>query len=97
LDCLFQTDDLGQGRFRAELCGPEGKTARFVDRGAEDCLPFFFQDADTFTGQHGLIDRRTARQDDAVRRDLLTRPDEDDISLHEARNGDIDPRISQTL
>ena len=81
LRLLDEADDLRQRRLGADPRRPERETPGPVDRRREDLRPRLLGDRHALPGQHRLVDAGIPGDDDAVRRDLLPGPDDDQIAL----------------
>ena len=80
LGLLDQLDDLGQGGVLADPDGPEAEAAPLVDRRPDDGVAGPLVDGQALAGDHGLVDGGPALDDDAVDRDGLAGPDDEDVA-----------------
>ena len=76
-------DDLGQQRVGADLLGADQQAAGAVDRAADDLRARLLLHRDRLAGDHRLVHRAAALDDDAVHRHLLAGPD----AQHDRRAG----------
>ena len=72
--------DLREQRVRADALGAHHERPRAVDGAADDRVARLLLDRDRLAGDHRLVDRARAFDDDAVDRDLLARPDAQPIA-----------------
>src|ERR1700727_3655082 len=69
------------------------EVAALVQRAAEDFIARALADWHRFSGQHGLIDRASPLDELAVHRDLLARPDAQDVAGFDRVERDLFVRL----
>ncbi len=80
---LHQLDDFGERRIRADLFGPHGEVAGFVDGGRIERIPRLLLHGQALARQRRFIHRAATLQKHAVHRHSLPRPHRQNIpSLH---------------
>ena len=87
---LDQPDDLGEGGVvadcgRADLDGASGVQGR-----ADDGVAGSLVDREALAGQHALVDRGGATEDDSVDGHFLSGADADDVADDDLLQGDVD-------
>src|SRR5206468_2187427 len=80
LRLLHEADDLRQHRIGADPGRPHAEGARLIYRRADYGVAGLFGDRHRLTRYHRFVDRRTAVDDLAIDRDLLARPDDNDVA-----------------
>ena len=80
LGILDEPDDLLKRGILADLRRLKLESPCPVQSGAEDLVAGALLDGQALAGQHGLIDRALAAPHDPVHRNLLARPNEDEIA-----------------
>ena len=85
--------DLRERGLLADLRRADDEPPERVDRRAGDGVPGATSTGNGLAGQHRLVDRGLALDDDAVGRDLLARPDDEEVADRELvdRHRDLDP------
>ena len=81
--------DLREHRLRADAVGPHYQTAGAVNRATDDAIIRPLLGGDGLAGNHGLVHRACALDDDAVHGDLLPRPDPEPIADDHPVEGDV--------
>ena len=89
LRVLDEPDDLGECGVLAHGRRAEQERAGAVDRRADDLVPGRLADGDALAGEHALVDRRFAVDDDPVDRNLLPGPDPDHVSGEDVLDRDV--------
>ena len=80
LGALDEVDDPGQRGVAPDAGRAHDERAGRVERRADDLVARPDVDRDRLAGQHRLVDRRAALDDDAVDRDRLARPDAQQVA-----------------
>ena len=90
LRVLDEADDLGQRGVVADGGGPDLDGAGGVEGGADDGVAGGLVDREALAGEHALVDRGGAADDDAVDGDLLAGTDADDVADDDLLDRDVD-------
>ena len=80
LRVLDELRDLRERRVGADACRLDDEAPAHVDRRARDRVPLAHLDRQALAGQQGAVDRRRARDDDAVGGDLLAGTDDEPVT-----------------
>ena len=88
LRCFDEPADLRERRVGTHPRGPDDEPAAGVHGRAGDRVARTDLDGHRFAGQQRGVDRRRALFDDAVRRHLLARADDEQVADHELVDGD---------
>src|SRR5688572_15015571 len=83
LGIVNHSHDLLQRRIAADLCRLESECASQIERPAEHLFTRSLFDRQTLASEHGFVHRRAALADDPVDRDLIARPDLNDVALYD--------------
>ncbi len=89
LGLLDQPDDAGQRGVLADAFGPEPEAAPLIEGGPDDGRAGRLVHGQALAADHGLVDRRPAFDDDAVDRDGLAGPDDEDVAGPDVLDGHL--------
>ena len=90
LGVLDQPDDLGEGAVGPDRGGAHDQGPGAVQGGADDRVSVGLVDREALPGEHALVDRGGAADDDAVDGDLVSGPDPDDVADDDLLDRDVD-------